>query len=231
MAENKFHTPETTHLLRRQFNNWYGVLQICFGEESLVAKEARAWITHIDKYELSYDAGFKSDLDFGARILGLADLTFFQLCDACIREKSIEDVDFGQIYLNAKRSDILQNCFTANKPVYLVTSNKKHREEDDKDSDDPIRKKTKPQDQKDKDIKDKLSYKDLGNLVKNSQANQDWIIPGSKYKAIFTREVNAATPAFNDSGLISRNKWHTRGFCYEKCERRNYHKKFPQVGI
>jgi len=29
-------------------------------------------------------------------------------------------------------------------------------------------------------------------LVKNSQTNQNWIIPGSKYKTIFTREVNAA---------------------------------------
>jgi hypothetical protein len=42
MAENKFHTPDMTHLLHHQFNNWYDVLQICFGEKSLVAKEVRA---------------------------------------------------------------------------------------------------------------------------------------------------------------------------------------------
>ncbi len=67
LTENKFCSPDTTHLLRHQFYNWYGVLQVCFREKSLVAKEARAWITHINKYELSCAAGFKS---FGARILG-----------------------------------------------------------------------------------------------------------------------------------------------------------------
>jgi hypothetical protein len=155
----------------------------------LVAKEARAWITHINKYELSCAAGFKS---FGARILGLVDLTFIQLWDPCTCAKSIEDVDFSQICLNSNRSDILQNYFIANKPVYLVMNTKKQQDDDDKDLEDPIRKKNKLQDQKDKDIKDKLSYRDLGCLVKNSQTNQDWIIPGSKYKTIFTREVNAA---------------------------------------
>jgi hypothetical protein len=119
-------------------------------------------------------------------------LTFFQLCDACIRAKSIEDVDFSQICLNSNRSDILQNYFIANKPVYLVMNTKKQQGHDDKDLEDPIRKKNKLQDQKDKDIKDKLSCRDLGCLVKNSQTNQNWIIPGSKYKTIFTREVNAA---------------------------------------
>jgi len=52
-------------------------------------------------------------------------------------------------------------------------------------------------------------------MVKNGQAVQDWILPGAKYKAIFTKEVIGSTPPFNDSGLITCNKWHVRGFCYE----------------
>jgi hypothetical protein len=32
LAENKFHYPCTTHHLCHQFNNWFGVLQVCFGE-------------------------------------------------------------------------------------------------------------------------------------------------------------------------------------------------------
>jgi len=65
-------------------------------------------------------------------------------------------------------------------------------------------------------LKDKDSkFKDLGDMVKNGQAVQDWILPGAKYKAIFTKEVIGSTPPFNDSGLITCNKWHVRGFCYE----------------
>lgn len=85
LVENKFKHPDTTHHLRHQFNNWFGVLQICFGEHSLLSREARAWITHVDKYKLSYDVCFKSDPDFGMKLLGLMDLSFFQLCDSCLR--------------------------------------------------------------------------------------------------------------------------------------------------
>jgi hypothetical protein len=92
-----------------------------------VSKEARAWITHIYQFESSYDACFKADVDFGVRILGLVDLTFFQLCDTCLRAQAIEDVDFTSITLNNKRFDILQNCFQANKPAYLTLIPKKSR--------------------------------------------------------------------------------------------------------
>ncbi len=50
LAENNFKHPSTSHHLHHQFNNWYGILQICFGEHSLISKEARSWITHVDKY-------------------------------------------------------------------------------------------------------------------------------------------------------------------------------------
>jgi hypothetical protein len=141
-VENKFRSPDNTHHLQHQFNNWFGVLQVCFGEKSLVAKEAKAWIVHLDRYELSYDASFKSDPDFGAHILGLVDLTFFQLCDACLHAKTIIEIDFGQICLSAKCSDILQNCFQANKPVYLLPKCKEVCDDDEKELDYLIRKKS-----------------------------------------------------------------------------------------
>jgi hypothetical protein len=119
LEENKFKFPTSTHHLRHQFNNWYGVLQVCFGKGTIIVKEARAWISHIEQYESSYDACFKSNVDFGAKVLGLIDLTFFQLCDACLRAQSIEDVEFSSIILSGKRLDILQNCFQANNPHIL----------------------------------------------------------------------------------------------------------------
>jgi len=83
LAENKFHYPSSTLLLRHQLNNWYGILQICFGDKSAVAKEAKTWIIHVDENELSYNARFKSDHEFGAKLLGAIDLAFFRLCDSC----------------------------------------------------------------------------------------------------------------------------------------------------
>jgi hypothetical protein len=79
LTENKAKCPESTYQLRHQLNNWYGMLQICFGKDALLSKEARAWIDHIDKYESSYDARFKTVTDFGAKVLGLIDLTFFSV--------------------------------------------------------------------------------------------------------------------------------------------------------
>jgi len=224
LSENKFHTPHSTHLLRHQFNNWYGILQICFGDKSLVAKEARAWIHHVDEHELAYNARFKGDPDFGAKLLGAIDLAFFNLCDVCFRATNIEDVDFGRNCLSHLRDDIVGNRFHEGMPVYLLAPNKGKRELDEEETDDAkiIKKR-----QKDKDGKDK--FKDLGNMIKNTQAVQDWILAGHKYKQIFTREIIGATPPFNDSGLITCNKWHVRGFCYEKCERKGSHKKFESA--
>jgi hypothetical protein len=81
LLENKFKTPTTIHLLRHQFNNWYGLFQIIFGAKALTTLEITEWIDYIDKHETLYDAGFKGDKDFGSKILGLVDLTFFQFCD------------------------------------------------------------------------------------------------------------------------------------------------------
>jgi hypothetical protein len=60
-AETKFNYPDVTHHLHHQFNNWYGVLQVCFSEHVIIVKEARVWISH----EPSYYACFKAQVDFG----------------------------------------------------------------------------------------------------------------------------------------------------------------------
>jgi hypothetical protein len=227
LAENKFHFPHSTHLLRHQLNNWYGVLQVCFGDKSLLAKEVRAWITHIDEYELAYNARFKTDGDFGAKVLGAIDLSFFQFCDSCFRATSIHDVDFSKISLANLRDDILNNRFHENMPVYLVALKSKREFEDEDVKDGLVKKKKRAKDQKEFD-KNK-NFRDLGAMVKNQQAVQDWLLTGGKYKALFTKEVIAMTPTFNDSGLITCNKWHVRGFCYERCDQRNSHKKFEST--
>jgi len=104
-----------------------------FRKKALITLEAREWINHIDKYETSYDSNFKSDKDFGAKVLGLVDLTFFQFCDSCIRATSPENVDYSLISLHNKRFDILQNCFQANKPAYLISSKPTLMDSDDDD--------------------------------------------------------------------------------------------------
>jgi hypothetical protein len=225
LAENKFHAPASTHLLRHQFNNWYGILQICFGDKSMVAREAKTWIVHIDENELAYNARFKGDPDFGAKLLGAVDLAFFNLCDSCFRALSSLDVDYGKNCLSHLRDDIVGNRFHEGLPSYLIGPSKKRDLEDPEleNGQDGGKKRT-------KDLKDKENkFKDLGDMVKNAHANQDWILSGQKYKAIFTRDVIAATPPFNDTGLITCNKWHARGFCYEKCDRKGSHKKFESA--
>jgi hypothetical protein len=222
LAENKFHAPNSTYLLRHQLNNWYGILQICFGNKSLVAKEAKTWVVHVDENELAYNARFKGDIEFGAKLLGAIDLAFFNLYDSCFRAVSVHDVDYGKNCLSQLRDDILGNRFHEGLPSYLLSEQKSKRDldEDDPSSTGKVPKKLK----EGKDGKEK--FKDLGELVKNNQAVQDCILQGWQYKLLFTKDVIASIPPFNDSGLITCNKWHVRGFCYEKCERKNSHKKF-----
>jgi hypothetical protein len=141
LSENKFKAPKNTHLLRHQFNNWYGILQICFGPLSLLSLEAKEWISHIDKHEASYDTCFKSDSDFGAKILGLVDLTFYQFCDSCLKAKTPDDLDYSIISLHSKRFDIIQNCFQANKPAYLVVPKPSQLDSDDEDKESESKKK------------------------------------------------------------------------------------------
>jgi hypothetical protein len=70
---------------------------------------------------------------------------------------------------------------------------------------------------------------DLGNMVRNGSPVADWKIQGQKYKQIFTPAVTATTPHFNASGLVTCNKWHCQGFCYEKCERKASHENFESA--
>ena len=45
-------------------------------------------------------------------------------------------------------------------------------------------------------------------MVKNQSQVSEWKIIGSKYKKFLTKDIMASTPAFNESGLITCNKWH-----------------------
>jgi hypothetical protein len=183
----------------------------------------------IKKYKLSYDAIFKMDPEFGAPVLGLFDLTFFQLSDACLWVKTIEDVDFGQICSSSKCADVLQNCFQAHKPVYLLSTPKSPRNEDDNGPEGHSSKKNKQLDLKNKDNKDKLQNRDLGEMVKNPHSVQYGIFTGGKYKEAFMKEIIASSPLFNESGVVACNNWHVIGFCYKKCNRHNFHKKFESA--
>jgi len=166
-----------------------------------VAREAKVWIHHVDEQELAYNARYKGDLDFGAKLLGAIDLAFFNLCDICFRAVSIDDVDFGKNCLSNLRDDIVGNRFHEGMPTYLLVRNKNKRELDEDDQEDGKNGKKKIKDAKD----DKDKFKDLGEMVKNTQVVQDWFLPGAKYKALFTRDVIGSTPPFNDSGLITCN--------------------------
>jgi hypothetical protein len=130
------------------------------------------------------------------------------------------------IVLSGKRLDILQNCFQANKPVYLTLPPKKnHGLEGDDTEDKDGKKKTKW-------LKgrggrnDGRRFIDLGNMVRNASPVADWKIQGQKYKQFFTPAVTATTPHFNASGLVTCNTWHCQGFCYEKCKCKASHKNF-----
>jgi hypothetical protein len=226
LTENKAKCPENTHQLRHQLNNWYGVMQICFGKDALISKEARNWIEHIDQFELSNDARFKTNPDFGAKVLGLIDLTFFQFCDSCLKAESFDDVNFSVISLEQDRYGITRNSFQADLPPFLVLQQKKKNEQDNSDSEEEPRKK---RSKIDKDERDKSNFRDLGGMVKNQNQVQEWKVLGSKYKKIFNKELMASTPAFNETGLITCNKWHVQGFCYEKCERKASHKPFSSA--
>jgi hypothetical protein len=223
LSENKFKAPKNTHHLRHQFNNWYGILQICLGPQSLLSLETKEWITHIDKHEASYDTCFKSDPDFGANILGLVDLTFYQFCDSCLKSKTPDDLDYSFILLHSKRFDVIQNCFQANKPAYLVAPKPNQVDSEDEGKERKAKKK-KQKLEKEKDYQSK----DLGSLVKNPNTIKEWIV-SKNYRRIFNRHVNRLTPPFNDSGLIVCNKWHLQGYCFEKCDRKASHKDFTST--
>ncbi len=175
------------------------------------------------KIELANNVRFKGDAEFGAKLLVAIDLAFFNLCDTCFCATSIDEVDY--LCLSNLWDDILGNHFHEDMPTYLVAANKHKHDLEDNEPDDNG-KATK----KSKDLKDnKDKFRDLGDMVKNNQAVQDWILPGAKFKSLFTKDVIGSTPPFNKTGLITFNKWHVWGFCYEKCNCKLSYKKFKSV--
>lgn len=130
----------------------------------------KLWINHIDAFELSYDACFKADIDFGATVLGLFDLTFFQFCDFCLKAEAFEDVNFTSISLETDRYHITKNTFQANKPYHLAVQQKKTGY-DLEGSDKEIKKKRQKLPKEDK---YKSHYEDLGNMVKNQNPVSNW---------------------------------------------------------
>jgi hypothetical protein len=159
------------------FCSWLGIIAHPAGDvKALVALELILVIHEfvVDKYETSYDSNFKGDKDIGAKVLGLVDLAFFQFCDSCIRASSPDDVDFSLISLHNNCFDIIQNCFQANKPAYLIPSKPATVDSDDDDrSRGRDNKKKKVKLEKDKDKDPPGGPKDLGSLIRNPNPNKD----------------------------------------------------------
>jgi hypothetical protein len=219
-----FEIPRSYHKLRHQLNNWLGVCMLVFGEKSLVAKEIKMWLKHADDNEQSYDACYKIDRDFGAKLLGNIALTFYMFCASCQTAVKPDDVNFSILSLQHKREEIEQLSFVGNMPPYLIPSGLKKRETPDDESVESIIKQKKKG--KKNDGKQKGGGKDLGTLLKNSHQVREWDCK-AVYKQLFTHKIIATTPPFNSSGIITCNKWHAQGHCFENCDRKETHKNFP----
>jgi len=87
LAKDNFKIPLSSCQLWHQLNNWAGILQLVFEAESKILLEALEWIKHINKYETSYDASFKIDNDFSAKICGIIDLSTYQFLNSWMTGK------------------------------------------------------------------------------------------------------------------------------------------------
>jgi hypothetical protein len=211
--------PHSFHRLRHQLNNWLGVICIVVGSKCLIGKKLEQWLQHLDNYEQSYDGCFKIDPDFGAKVLGLVARTFYQFAASCQAATSPEEVNFGVLSLHHKREEIEQLSFHANLPTFLIASQQKitkrgKPEDDEHDPNPEIPKKPHTREQK-----------DLGSVVKNQDFVSAWDCK-AVYRQLFTGKVIKSTPAFNSSGVVTCNKWHAQGHCFEKCDRKASHKNF-----
>jgi hypothetical protein len=223
LAKESHKIPYTTHKLRHQLNNWQGLLQLVFGPNALISKEASRWVVHIDQLETTYDEQFKIDREFGAKVCGLIDRSTYQFLGSCLNASTPEEVDWGLLSLENKRFEIQQNCFIANKPAYLVVAKKPDKDKDnDEDDKDDKNKYQNKRFKKERQIQDPTH---LGAMISNTRKNPEWDCKAN-YHAIFTKQVNRKTPAFNGDGISVCNKWHCQGYCFSDCARSITHKPF-----
>lgn len=224
LSKENYKISYSTHKLRHQLNNWQGLLQLIFGANSLIAKEASRWVLHIDRLESTYDEQFKIDKDFGAKVCGLIDRATYQFLGSCLTAHKPDDIDWELLSLDNKRSEIQQNCFVANKPAFLIIQKKKEeKDEDDQDHKEKNPKKPK----RDGYPKDPTH---LGAMVSNTRKIQEWDCK-KNYHAIFSKQVNRKTPPFNADGISTCNKWHCQGYCFQDCARAVTHKPFSDENL
>lgn len=192
LAKESYKIPYSTHKLRHQLNNWQGLLQLVFGPDALVVKEAARWVHHIDKLETTYDEQFRIDKDFGAKVCGLIDRSIHQFLGSCLHANTPAEVEWELLSLDNKRQEIQQNCFSANKPAFLIAPKKQEKEpeEDHQDGEEKTPKKRK----KEKDPSH------LGDMVTNTRKVAEWDCRAN-YHSIFTKQVNKKTPPLNSDGL------------------------------
>jgi hypothetical protein len=219
LSKENYKVPYSTHKLCHQLNNWQGLLQLVLGSDSLIAREAGRWVTHIDKLETTYDEQFKIDKDFGAKVCGLIDRSIYQFLGSCLSASTPDEVDWDLLSLENKRFEIQQNCFIANKPAYLILQKKPEK---DKDEDEEGKEKVPKKHKKEGGYKDPTH---LGAMVTNTKKVPEWDCK-KNYHAIFSKQVNRKTPPFNADGLSACNKWHCQGYCFQDCARSASHKPF-----
>jgi hypothetical protein len=219
LLKDRFEVPTSTVKARHHAHNWYMILQICFGEKSLLALKAKDWVTHIDENEAAYDACFRCNKDFGAKLGGCINLAFYQFLSSCFNVTTPDKVNFAGISLHHKHVEIENLNLTGHRPSYLMATQDKSRIRDDPD-DKPTNKKQQKTD------KLQNERKDLGAVICNTNQIKGWNC-NKVYKQVFTKNWIAETPAFNATCIITCNMWYAQGHCFENCDHKATHKSFP----
>jgi hypothetical protein len=202
------------------------LIEILFGEESIVASKLKRFICLIKVNFMFYKRCVALDDFFSTKVLCQSlwsVCTHFQLFLVdCTQVEEREDVDNSLINFSADHRDIILDRFSATLlPCFKELKNNKVT---NKDSDTEIEKRKKNKKQKKEETKQKMKERQAGDSdlgIKNKNQCVDFKVREGEWWSTFAGASLRDQAKLN--GLPMCRGWHTRGFCFSDCKNKASH--------
>ena len=216
-----------------QLEAFAALMDILFGNESILTKKLTKLVRAIKLNAITYKARSSYDDRFPSKVLWAVCNRVQSFLTSCWQAKDREEVDDDLIEFTSDHKDIILNSFNpALPPCFKEVTKKEATENDQENNNDNEKSQKNKKRKKEHDAKQQKKQGGPSSApdalqIKNDHQCEEFKMKEGERWSMFKAAGNSGRAQLN--GLPMCARWHTRGSCFSDCKHKASHVKCSEV--
>jgi hypothetical protein len=199
-----------------QVKAFLALLEILFGNKSIVTKKIREFVQLIEQNSIYYKECLCNNKLFPTKVLWTVCWHFQLFLACCQKADKREEVDNSLLDFAPNHRDIMMGHFIPTLPLLFKVVDTKEKETNNDNTNDKRTTKKRKRDKK-KEKRKKLMAESVGIVTNKQQCTDFKLNPNEKWEQFPGKKLDQWAK-LNDTAMCAR--WHTRGNCFKDCKNR-----------